>query len=399
MAINEQTILQVLQTAVQHGASDIHLATGQPPAFRMQEGLTPLQMEPFSAEDMILFCQSMVEDPADREKVPQMKDFDGSFEVKNLARFRFNIYRQQKTMSTVLRVIRLHVPTVDELNVPQVLKKIALYPRGLILVTGATGSGKSSTLAAMVNEVNHYRGAHVVTIEDPVEFVHQSKVSRISQREIGSDTLDFARAMKSALRQDPDVILVGEMRDVETMDIALKAAETGHTVFSTVHTTDAIKTIGRLVAMYPAAEQNMVRLRLSDNLKSTISQRIVNRSDTSGKIVLMEIMVSNVSIQKCIADPIKTGEMNTFIEQGREGLGSQTFDQHLNDLYMAGILDFDTAMSVATNPADFERNATFGTTQEKEGAPGSDIQQAKEIQMETNIGITADSGPLRKKTA
>lgn len=394
MAINEQIILQVLQTAVQHGVSDIHLATGQAPAFRMKDGIAPLQMEPFTHEDMLLFCRLMIQDPAEREKVPTLMDFDGSFEVQNLARFRFNIYRQQKTLSAVLRVIKLHVPTVDDLKLPQVLKKIAQYPRGLILVTGATGSGKSSTLAAMINEINHTRGAHIVTIEDPVEFVHQSKVSRISQREVGTDTESFARAMKSALRQDPDVILVGELRDVETMDIALKAAETGHTVFSTVHTTDAIKTIGRVVAMYPAEEQKMVRLRLADNQKSTISQRLVNRADGSGKVVAMEIMVSNFSIQECIANPAKTGEMNNFIEQAKERLGSQTFDQHLSELYTDGTLTFEIAMAAATNPADFERNVTFGSNQGR-AAPGTGAHEVQAIEMEAEsdgVEVKDDGG-------
>lgn len=355
--------------AVDHDVSDIHLCAGQAPAMRMRDGLAPLQLPPFTNEDMQLFCRLMIQNANDREQVTQMRDYDGSFEVKNLARFRFNIFRQQKSLAAVLRVIKLKVPTIEELGLPPVLKTIAAYPRGLILVTGATGSGKSSTLAAMINEINQTRGSHIVTIEDPVEFVHKSKKARISQREVGSDTESFARAMKSALRQDPDVILVGEMRDVETMDIALKAAETGHTVFSTVHTTDAIKTIGRLVAMYPADEQKMVRLRLADNLKSTISQRLVNRAEKKGKVVAMEIMISNYSIQECIANPAKTGEMNGFIEQARERLGAQTFDQHLSELYSSGELTFETAMAAATNPADFERNVTFGSNQGR-GAPG-----------------------------
>jgi len=230
-----------------------------------------------------------------------------------------------------------------------------------VLVTGATGSGKSSTLAAMINYLNETQALHILTVEDPIEFLHQQKQSRMSQREIGRDTPTFALALKSALRQDPDVILVGEMRDIETLDIALKAAETGHLVFSTVHTSDAMKTIGRLVSLYPAGEQNSARARLADNLHAIISQRLIP-AKAGGKVVAQEIMVNNLGIQECILNEKKTSEIPGFIEKGKEVSGMQTFDQHLGDLVRTGLITMEIALEYATNPSDFQRNFSFGGT-------------------------------------
>jgi len=234
-------------------------------------------------------------------------------------------------------------------------------PRGLVLVTGATGSGKSSTLAAMIDYINATSPCHILTIEDPVEFVHPLKKARVTQREVGRDTSSFAESLRSALRQDPDVILVGEMRDPETIDIALKAAETGHMVFSTVHTTDAIKTIGRLVSVFPPNEQKMVRLRLADNLMATISQRLIKRADGKGMIAAQEIMVSNPGIQECIANPDLTNTMNDYISKSHETSGGQTFEQHLVELYRSGTITVHEAKAAASNPQDFERNLMFGS--------------------------------------
>ena len=231
-----------------------------------------------------------------------VKDFDGSFEIKGLARFRFNVFRNRSGLGIVLRVIPSVVPTIEQLGLPGVLKSISGMHRGLVLVTGVTGSGKSSTLAAMIDYLNSTWPLHILTIEDPVEFVHRKKKSRFTQREVGPDTESFAGALKSALRQDPDIILVGEMRDAETIGIALKAAETGHMVFSTVHTTDAIKTIGRLIAVFPPEEQRMIRMRLAENITATISQRLVKRADGKGMVAAQEIMIANTGIRECIAD-------------------------------------------------------------------------------------------------
>ena len=354
----EKKFLALLKAAVQNRASDIHLATGLAPALRSNEGLVPVNLPAFSAEEMNVVCQFMVTDPKVKAVFAERADIDGSFEVRGLGRFRFNIYKTTTGRAAVLRVITSKVPTIDELQLPNTLRKIADAPRGLILVTGATGSGKSSTLAAMIDHINDTQALHILTIEDPVEFLHQNKKSRISQREIGKDTESFAVALRSALRQDPDVILVGEMRDIETLDIALKAAETGHLVFSTVHTSDAMKTVGRLISLYPADEQNSARTRLADNLHAVISQRLVPAA-TGGKIVAQEIMVNNLGIQECILNEAKTCEIPGFIEKGHEVSGMQTFDMHLSDLVRRELVDMDTAMEYATNPSDFQRNLAF----------------------------------------
>jgi twitching motility protein PilT len=297
-------------------------------------------------------------------------------------------------MGIVLRVIPSQIPTIDDLKLPGVLRKISDASRGLILVTGATGSGKSSTLAAMIDYLNANQALHILTIEDPVEYLHPQKKCRMSQRELGRDTASYGKALKSALRQDPDVILIGEMRDYETLDIALKASETGHLVFSTVHTSDAMKTIGRLIALYPAEEQMAARLRISDNLHAIISQRLI--PDKEGKrVVAQEILINNFGIAECIADPGKTGEIPDFIEKGKEVSGMQTFDQALVELAQNGTITTATALEYASNPADFQRNLSFGNTstritdtsapEEKSGtlsleqyeSPGIEVEGAK----------------------
>lgn len=356
----EKKFLSLLQAAVQNKASDIHLMTSQAPAIRGPQGLVSVNLAAFTAEEMISLCQFMLTDPKLKQTVSEIQDYDGSFEVKGIGRFRVNIYRSVSGLAAVLRVIATHIPTIDGLGLPQVLKKVAEASRGLILVTGATGSGKSSTLAAMINHLNESDSLHILTIEDPVEFLHPQKKSRMSQREIGRDTTTFAQALRSALRQDPDVILVGEMRDYETLDIALKAAETGHLVFSTVHTSDAMKTIGRLISLFPPEEQNSARIRLGDNLHAIVSQRLVP-SKAGGKVVAQEIMINNVGIQECIINEKKTSEIPGFIEKGKEVSGMQTFDQHLADLTANGVITVETALAYATNPNDFQRNLSFGS--------------------------------------
>lgn len=371
----EKKFLALLQFAVQNKSSDIHLMTGTPPAIRANEGVAPVAMPPYTAEEMLVLCQFMVSDPALKAKVATFQDVDGSFEVKGLGRFRFNIFRTNQGMGAVLRVIGQRVPSIEELKLPPQLKKICEASRGLILVTGATGSGKSSTLAAMIDHLNNTQSLHILTIEDPIEYLHQQKKSRVSQREIGRDTNNFGIALKSALRQDPDVILVGEMRDYETLDIALKAAETGHLVFSTVHTSDAMKTVGRLVSLFPPSEQASARIRIADNLHSIISQRLVPGKHTT-KVVAQEILVNNLGISECIANEKKTTDIPGFIEKGREVSGMQTFDQHLAELVQRDLISVDVALEYASNPSDFQRNLSFGST-----APdGENLQESLRVE-------------------
>lgn len=364
MALDQQSFIGLLQSAFQNGASDIHFAAGSVPAFRLKGDLVQVKFAPMTDEDLILALGWMISEKAVKEKISEIKDYDGSFEIKNLCRFRFNVFRHKGKFGAILRIIPSNIPTIDGMKLPQVLKKIADMPRGLVLVTGATGSGKSSTLAAMIDHINSTNPCHILTIEDPVEFVHTTKKARITQREVGRDTKSFAEALRSALRQDPDVILVGEMRDPETIDIALKAAETGHMVFSTVHTTDAIKTIGRLVSVFRPDEQHMVRLRLADNLMSTISQRLIRRADGKGMVAAQEIMVSNTGIQECIANSAMTSQMNDYITKSYDAtgaLGGQTFEQHLVQLFKSGVVTLQEAKGASSNPQDFERNIMFGS--------------------------------------
>ena len=251
------------------------------------------------------------------------------------------------------------VPTLESLKLPAVVKQIASHERGLILVTGATGSGKTTTLAAMLNHINQTQPVHILTIEDPIEYVHRSARASISQREVGIDTQDFSAALRSALRQDPDVIFVGELRDYETVDIALKAAETGHLVLATVHTTDAVKTVGRILSFFPGDEQHAVRGRLAETLKATVSQRLLPKADGRGMALAMEIMVATQTVREYIQDSDRTGALKDVIEKGRTTYGMQSFDQHLSDLYRAQEVKLEVARAAASNPADFERALNF----------------------------------------
>lgn len=300
----------------------------------------------------------IINDPLTKSQIDSVQEYDTSYGLPGVARFRVNIYRQRGTLACILRIIPDEIPTIDGLGLPQVLKTIAANDRGLVLVTGATGSGKSSTLASMIDHINRTENLHILTIEDPVEFIYKNHKSSISQREIGPDTENFAIALRAALRQDPDVILVGEMRDTETIDIALKASETGHLVLSTVHTTDASRTINRLISVFPAEEQAMVRMRLADSLKATISQRLLPKADGKGRTVALEIMVQTKSVEQYIRED-RANELKDVIEKGRDLFGMQSFDQHLSQLYRQGAITLETAQSAATNPADFQRALEF----------------------------------------
>jgi twitching motility protein PilT len=344
---------------IKHGASDIHFRPGSPPLLRIDGKMLTLKYDRIMPADTLSMAKLFVGAAMPHEDVPNIQEFDTSYSLPGIARFRVNIYRQRGSLAIVLRIIPTEVPTVEELNLPVVVKKIAEYERGLVLVTGATGSGKSTTLAAMIRHINETRQVHILTIEDPIEFLHQNRTASISQREIGPDTRNYVVGLRSALRQDPDVILVGEMRDAESIDIALKASETGHVVFSTVHTTDAAKTIGRLLGVFPADEQDIVRSRLADNLKATISQRILPRVDGKGRCVACEIMIATVTVQEFIKDMERTGKLKDAIEKGRKQYGMQSFDQHLSEMYQNKIITLDIARQASTNPNDFERALHF----------------------------------------
>lgn len=374
--MDQTTFIQLLAAAVQNEVSDIHLQVGTPPSFRLKGELVNVKSPPLTDKDILLILGYVLQDPKVRAKITELRDYDGSFEIKNLARFRINVLKNQGRLGLVMRVVPLVVPTIEKLGLPNVLKKIAAMPRGLVLVTGVTGSGKSSTLAAMIDYLNSNHPLHILTVEDPIEFVHPVKKARITQREVGSDTENFTHALRAALRQDPDVILVGEMRDAETIDVALKAAETGHMVFSTVHTVDAIKTIGRLVSVFPPSEQKMVRMRLAENIAATISQRLIPRANGKGMVAGQEIMINNGAIAECIANPDLTGTMNDYILKSfqADGSGGRTFEQHLVQLYQDKTITLEAALEFSSNPSDFRRNLMYGV-KSNEAPDMSDVME------------------------
>ena len=356
---------RLLAYGVKNGASDLHFLIGDRPSFRVNGTLCHVKSDPLGAADTRSICEILLGNASSRDELDALQEHDCSYSIKGTGRFRVNMFRQRGSLCAILRVISAEIPTLEGLGLPAKVKELAEEERGLVLVTGATGSGKTSTLAAMIRHINGKRSAHILTIEDPIEFLHTNDRASVTQREIGTDTKSFTVALRAALRQDPDVILVGEMRDPETIDVALKAAETGHMVFSTVHTTDASKTVGRVVGVFPPEEQLAVRLRLADNLKGVVSQRLLPRIDRKGRVVAAEIMVSTKSVQEFIKDPLKAGELKDLIERGRDQYGMQSFDQHLTDLYRGGVIALDVARAAASNPSDFDRAMNFGDEQPK----------------------------------
>jgi twitching motility protein PilT len=361
--MEKKTLDRLLAYGVKNGASDLHFLVGDRPSFRVDGSLRHVKSDPLGAADTRLVCENLLGDARSGVELDELQEHDCSYSIDGIGRFRVNMFRQRGSLCAILRVIPREIPDLESLGLPKRVQELADEERGLVLVTGATGSGKSSTLAAMIKHINGTRSAHILTIEDPIEFLHANKRASVTQREVGTDTESFTKALRAALRQDPDVILVGEMRDPETIDIALKAAETGHMVFSTVHTTDASKTVGRLVGVFPPEEQHSVRLRLADNLKGVVSQRLLPRIDGKGRAVAAEIMVSTKTVQEYIKDPQKSGELKDLIERSRDQYGMQSFDQHLTDLYRQGVIAIDVARAAASNPSDFDRAMNFGDGQ------------------------------------
>jgi twitching motility protein PilT len=309
----------------------------------------------------------------DRNRIDEIADYDCSWGLPGLGRFRVNILRQRGSFMIVMRVIPIDVPSLADLRMPKVVERVAENERGLVLVTGVTGSGKSSTMAAMVQHINENSQKHVVTLENPIEFLHRDRKGSITQRDIGTDTDSFATGLRAALRQDPDVIMIGEMRDAETIDIALKASETGHLVISTVHTQNAVQTLSRVIAVFDRSEQEMLRIRLSECLVGVVSQRLLPRADGEGRIVACEVMVVTGTIRDCIKDPERIAEIPDLIEGGRQHYGSQSFDQHLLDLVRDGLVDFKVAKAAATNPSDFDLKVNFLGDQGAGAGKGDDM--------------------------
>lgn len=348
MEINE-----LLKIAVAQNASDLHIKVGSPPILRIAGELMPLTSENRLTQQDAMQIAFTVMSPGQREVFKKKNEIDLAYSVPGLGRFRCNVFLQRGTIGIVFRIIPIKIPSFEELNLPEVLKKIAMEERGLVLVTGTTGSGKSTTLAAMIDYINSNKTCNIVTIEDPIEYLHRDKKSIVNQREVGSDTESFGKALRSALRQDPDVILVGEMRDFETIQTALVAAETGHLVFSTLHTIDAAETVNRIIAVFPPYQHKQVRIQLASVIKGIISMRLIPRADGKGRVPAVEVLVATATIKDCIMDPDKTKLIPDVIAQGKIHYGMQTFDQSLFDLFKSGLVSYEEAIRRASNPDDF----------------------------------------------
>jgi twitching motility protein PilT len=354
--MSEQEILDInelLKASAAYKASDLHIKVGNPPVLRVDGRLHPMpDRRRVTQEDVMKIGYSVMND-AQKEKFKRSSEIDIAYSVPGLGRFRVNVFQQRGTIGLVFRLIPVKILTLDELHLPSVLGSLSLKPRGLILVTGTTGSGKSTSLAAMLHHINQNRTSHIITVEDPIEYLHRDVKSIVNQREVGSDTLSFGAALKSALRQDPDVIMVGEMRDFETIETALVAAETGHLVMSTVHTVDATETINRIISVFPPYQQKQIRLQLAGVLQGIISMRLVPVSQGKGRAPAVEVLVATNMVKECIIDKDRTHELADVIASGYTQYGMQSFDQALMMLFKKKLITYEEALRQSTRPDDF----------------------------------------------
>jgi twitching motility protein PilT len=343
-----------LHYLIEHGGSDLHLKVPSAPVIRVDGSMNPIDgLAPLTPEDTEGAVNEMLGDPTKLQEFNDEGEVDFAYSIPGLARFRCNAFRQRGSVSVVVRAIPVSIKSISELSLPPVIRELAEEERGIVLLTGTTGSGKSTTLAAMIDHINSTRRRHIVTVEDPLEFLHEDKKSIINQREVGMDTGSFKRALRRVLRQDPDVILIGEMRDEETVHAALSAAETGHLVFSTVHTVDAAETVNRLIDFFPPHMHNQVRAMIGSTLKGAVSQRLVPTIDGSGRIACCEVLRMTGRVRDMITDPAQTGRLPEVIAEG-SFYGMQTFDQHLFEHLKSGRVEMDTAIQFATSPHDFK---------------------------------------------
>jgi twitching motility protein PilT len=373
---------ELFKAAVERGASDIHIKAGDFMRARIHGILQPLTQQKLTPEQVKGIALQLIPHDEDRKGFDKILDYDCSWGIPGVGRFRVNIMKQRGSPMIVMRAIPIEIPTVEDLGLPTVINKVANNERGLILVTGVTGSGKSSTMAAMINWINTHKHVHIVTLENPIEFLHRDNQSSITQRDIGTDTPSFESGLRAVLRQDPDVILIGEMRDKVTIETALKAAETGHLVISTLHTKNAVQTISRIIAVFEPSEQEMIRVRLSESLQAVVSQRLVQRKE-GGRVAAVEVMLMTSTIRDCVRDPDRMEEITDLIEEGKDHYGSQTFDQHLGDLVRNNVVQFEVAKAAANNPADFDLKMNmFGDAKARPAAgsrPGGTQNLADEM--------------------
>ncbi|MBI5237976.1 MAG: type IV pilus twitching motility protein PilT [Deltaproteobacteria bacterium] len=349
----EIDLTAVLNVAVKSKASDVHMKAGLPPVLRIHGSLIPIKNHDRLAPDEISKIALRLLNDVQKETFKTNHQIDMAYSVPGLGRFRINIFQQRGAVGIVFRVIPMNIMTFGTLNLPKVLETVSTEMRGLVLVTGVTGSGKSTTLASIIDYVNNHRSAHIVSIEDPIEFLHKDKRCIINQREIGVDARTFSEALRGALRQDPDVIMVGEMRDMETIEIALTAAETGHLVLSTLHTIDAMETVNRIVSVFPPYQQKQIRIQLAGVIKAIVSQRLLPTNDGKARVPAVEVMVTTARIRECIENKDKTKDILDSIYKGYTTYGMQTFDQSLLELLNKGLISYEEALKQASNPADF----------------------------------------------
>jgi len=392
----------ILKIALKGGASDIHLKPGLPPMFRVDGALVPLKNgERLAPEDLHQIAFSIM-NPTQKARFDETREVDLAYGIAGLGRFRVNVFQQRGSVGIVFRVIPFGVKSIESLHLPKVIENIAMEHRGLVLVTGTTGSGKSTSLAAMIDHINSNRTCHIMTIEDPIEFLVRDRRSIVNQREIGVDTQSFANALRAALRQDPDVILVGEMRDFETIETALTAAETGHLVMSTLHTLDATETINRIISVFPPYQQKQVRLQLAAILKAVISQRLVPRADGKGRVPALEVLISTARVRECIADKDRTKEIHDAIAKGFTTYGMQTFDQSLMQHVKSGLVTYDEALKHVSNPDDFAlrfrgiASTSDGTWENFEEDSGEEEKPEEEIATEDSTDGDLDSDFIQR---
>jgi len=370
---------KIIKAAVDRGASDLHIKAGDVFRARINGRLVPLTKQRLTPEQTKAIAKQLISNDDDRSRLDKLRDYDCSWGVPGIGRFRVNILRQRSSFMIVMRVIPFDVPTFETLKLPAVLADVATAERGMILVTGVTGSGKSSTMAAIINHINQTQHRHILTLENPIEFLHRDINCSVTQREIGVDTDDFRTGLRAALRQDPDVILIGEMRDAETVDTALKAAETGHVLVSTLHTPDAVTTVNRIISMFPPEEQDIARLRLSEALHAVVSQRLLPRADGHGRVAALEVLLATGAARDMIRERDRTASLPDYIKASREQYGMQTFDQQLMDLVADDVVTFETALAASSNPADFQLQVRTLRRRPRVGVPAQALPgQAEE---------------------
>jgi len=345
---------ELLKIAIETDASDLHLKAGNYPILRIHGKLNPLTNFPRLSPENTRELTDQITNEFQKERLKEDLDVDLAYSLAGFGRFRGSIYQQRGSYAIVMRIIPLEVMKIRELLLPEILEKIAMEPRGLVVVTGTTGSGKTTTLAAMIDHINEHRIENIITIEDPIEYLHRDKKSTISQREVGVDVVNFSRGLRASLREDPDIILVGEMRDLDTIETALLASETGHLVLSTLHTLDAPETINRIVAVFPPHQQRQIRLQLASILKAVISQRLIPKKDGKGRVPATEVMINTPYIAECINDREKTVLIRDAITSGVSQYGMQTFDQSIYQLYKEGYVSYEQGLRYSSTPDNFK---------------------------------------------